>query len=100
MGWRNRKQDVYTNHGKVTTTTLVPAQAEGFWQVTQFVKYMGKQGDMTFEGVFLEDAAELKFSDLVSAAHMETVLAPGTNKILAGVIDGDEADDVLLPASG
>jgi hypothetical protein len=81
---------VYTNNGKVTTTTLTPAEAADFWRVTQFKKYMGQQVEMTFEGVFREDDAEEWFVLLVDKAHQETVLAPGTSKVLAGVIDGED----------
>jgi hypothetical protein len=90
MSWRNRKQDVYTNHGKETTTTITPADAPEYWRVTQFKKYMGQQVEMTFEGVFREDDAEERFVLLVDEAHQETVLAPGTGKVLVGVIDGED----------
>lgn len=90
MSWRDRKQDVYTNHGKVTTTTIVPAEAEGFWRVTQYKKYIGRQGDLTFEGVFPDDEAHSRFDDLVAYATTETVKAPGNGKVLAGVIGEDE----------
>jgi len=59
--------------------------------VTQFKKYMGRQGDMTFEGVFGQGDADERFTDLVVEAHAETVLAPGTGRVLAGVIDGEES---------
>jgi len=91
MSWRERRQDVYTNHGKVTTTTITPAEAPGYWRVTQFKKYMGRQGDMTFEGVFGQGEADERFGFLVDEAHQETVLAPGTGRVLAGVIDGEDS---------
>ena len=91
MSWRERRQDVYTNNGKVTTTTILPAEAPGFWRVTQFKKYMGRQVEMTFEGVFNEEEANMAFVDLVSDAQTETVLVPGTGKVLVGVIGEDES---------
>lgn len=93
MSWRTRRQDTYINNGKTTTTTITPAEAPGFWRVTQFKKYMGRQGDMTFEGVFDQEQADEWFKNLVAMAHDEVVLAPGTGKVLAGVIDGDEVGD-------
>jgi len=91
MSWRERRQDVYTNNGKVTTTTILPAEAPGYWRVTQFKKYMGRQVDMTFEGVFNQEHADERFGFLVDEAHQETVLAPGTGRVLAGVIDGEDS---------
>ena len=91
MSWRECRQDVYTNNGKVTTTTILPAEAPGYWRVTQFKKYMGRQVEMTFEGVFGQADADERFTDLVVEAHAETVLAPGTGRVLAGVIGEDES---------
>jgi hypothetical protein len=90
MSWRDRRQDVYTNNGKVTTTTITPAEAPEYWRVTQFKKYMGRQGEFTFEGVFGQGDADERFVSLVDEAHRETVLAPGTDRVLAGVIDEDD----------
>ena len=90
MSWRNRKQDIYTNHGKVTTTTIIPARAPGFWQVTQYQKYMGSEGTNTFEGVFPHDEAEEAFMMLTADAHAETVKAPGNGKVEHTIDDVDE----------
>jgi len=89
MSWRNRKQDVYTNHGKVTTTTITPGKAPGFWSVTQFVKQIGSQGDQTFEGVFPYDEAEEAFVNLVTDAHTEIVKAPANGNVeyMIGEVD-------------
>ena len=91
MSWRERKQDTFINNGKETTTTITRGEAPGFWRVTQFKKYMGRQVEMTFEGVFGQADADERFTDLVVEAHAETVLAPGTGRVLAGVIDGEES---------
>ena len=91
MSWRERKQDTFINNGKETTTTITRAEAPGFWRVTQFKKYVGRQGDMTFEGVFNQSETEAVFVDLVADAHTEIVLAPGTGKVLVGVIDEDDS---------
>jgi len=93
MSWRERKQDIFVNNGKETTTTITRAEAPGYWRVTQFKKYIGRQGEMTYEGVFEHSEAEAAFVDLVTDAHTEIVLAPGTGKVMAGVIDGDEVGD-------
>jgi len=92
MSWRNRKQDIYTNHGKVTTTTIRPATAPGFWRVTQTKQYIGAQEVHSFEGVFLEEEAHSRFDDLVANAVTETVKAPGNGEVLPGVI-GDLEDE-------
>jgi hypothetical protein len=87
MSWRDRRQDVYVNNGKVTTTTITPAEAPGYWRVTQFKKYMGRQGEFTFEGVFGEKEAEMAFVDLVSNAQTETVKAPGNGNVEHVIVD-------------
>jgi len=93
MSWRERRQDTYINNGKTTITTIGRAETPGFWRVTQFKQYIGRQGDMSFEGVFEQEQADEWFKNLVAMAHDEVVLAPGTGKVLAGVIDGDEEGD-------
>jgi hypothetical protein len=90
MSWRNRKQDVYTNHGKVTTTTIRPATAPGFWLVTQFQQYIGSQADKTYEGVFPQGEADEAFMNLMNDAHVEVVTVPGNGSVLAGVIGEDD----------
>lgn len=89
MSWRTRKQDIYTNHGKLTTTTLQPSMSSRFYKVTQDAKVIGQQGTRVFEGVFELEEAEETFMNLVTDAHTEVVEAPGYGQVLAGVIDED-----------
>ena len=90
MSWRDRKHDVYTNHGKETITTLRPSMSSTFFVVSQDQKYIGAQKERTFEGVFPLDKAEEVFMQLVIDAHAEIVEAPGHGEVLVGVIGEDD----------
>ena len=90
MSWRDRKQDVYLNHGKQTTTTIAPATAPGVWHVTQFTKFVGSQGSQTFEGVFVETEAHDMFDRLVADVTSETVEAPGNGRVEHRIVDGED----------
>jgi hypothetical protein len=87
MSWRDRKQDIYVNHGKTTTTTLTPSTSSEFYRVTQWQQHMGAQSVCTFEGVFPRNVAVEQFTDLVAATHAENVEPPGYGQVLPGVID-------------
>ena len=90
MSWRERKQDVYLNHGKQTTTTIAPATAPGFWQETQFTKFVGSQGSQTFEGVFVETEAHDMFDRLVADVTSEVVEAPSNGRVEHRIVDGED----------
>jgi hypothetical protein len=81
---------VYTNHGKVTTTTLQPSMTSVFFLVTQDEQMIGQQSDRTYEGILTEETADITFAGLCKIAHDEIVEAPGNGKVLAGVIDEDK----------
>ena len=73
MSWRNRRQDTYINHGKVTVTIVKPSPDSDYYNVLQTQKEMGSQGATTFEGVFPRAQAEETFAQLVADSHVENV---------------------------
>lgn len=89
MSWRTRRHDEYTNHGKVTKTTIKPSTSSDFYRVFQTQRYIGAQEQPTFEGVFPQDEAEEAFAMLVAEAHAEQVEPPKNGKVVASIVDAD-----------